>query len=69
MIKNIPGHKHPLDAYYLMRGLSPRLKNGYHMVVGQNGKMVHDPHPDKTGIIGDAAHFIYFIDISPVNSL
>lgn len=39
-------------AYVVVTGLSPRDKNHYHSVVFYNGVMVHDPHPDKTGIIG-----------------
>lgn len=35
-------------GYHLILGISPR--GGQHAVVGRNGKMVHDPHPqDGTG--------------------
>lgn len=38
-----------LKGYYLVGGKSDR---GFeHQVVYKNGKMIHDPHPDKTGIL------------------
>jgi len=61
MVPNTPKHEHPKDAYYIMRGSSPRMEGLFHMVVGKNGELVHDPHPDNTGIIGEATHFIYFV--------
>lgn len=37
------------DAYHIISGVSPR---GYrHAVVGRNGIIVHDPHPDRSGLI------------------
>lgn len=40
------------DEYYLQTGVSPRGDGTvYHVVVAQNGKMVHDPHPDNTGLV------------------
>lgn len=43
-------NKHvPLKGYYLASGMS---KRGYaHQVVYKNGFIIHDPHPDDTGII------------------
>lgn len=37
-----------LQGYYLCAGMSERGVN--HQVVYKNGKLVHDPHPSKTGI-------------------
>ena len=37
-----------LPGYYLVSGISERGIS--HIVVYQNGKMVHDPHPSKTGL-------------------
>lgn len=51
----------PLNQYYIIRGSSPRFPGYFHMVVGKDGRIVHDPHPDKTGIIGEPAHFVRFI--------
>lgn len=36
--------------YYFIVGASPRDKNITHQVVGYKGKIIHDPHPDKTGL-------------------
>lgn len=38
------------DKYYFVVGRSPRSKNIKHIVIFQNGIMVHDPHPDGTGV-------------------
>lgn len=36
--------------YYFMIGPSPRDPNLTHQCIGHKGKLVHDPHPDKTGL-------------------
>lgn len=38
-------------GHHLIAGISPRHKDTYHLCVGKNGKVVHDPHPDNTGIL------------------
>jgi hypothetical protein len=38
------------NEYYFVSGKSPR-GDFYHVVIYQNGKMVHDPHPDSTGVL------------------
>lgn len=38
------------DKFYFVTGTSPRNPRINHIVIFQNGIMVHDPHPDKTGI-------------------
>lgn len=38
------------DIYHEISDESPRF-NGFHCVVGCNGKVIHDPHPDKTGFL------------------
>ena len=43
----------------IVSGASPRGE-GYHAVVAVGGKMVHDPHPDGTGIAGDPIDYIFF---------
>ena len=42
----------PLGAYYTAAGISPR-GNGeiHHVVVCQDGRMVHDPHPSGDGLL------------------
>lgn len=58
---HIPGSSQPpKNAYYMVQGKSPRFPDAYHMVIGKNGRIVHDPHPDRTGIVGAPASFIYF---------
>ena len=37
------------DKYYLVSGKSPRGVS--HITIWQNGKMVHDPHPTKEGLL------------------
>lgn len=52
----IAGEQHQLfkvqfgmDCHHLISGQGPRgLK---HSVVGLNGRMVHDPHPDGSGLV------------------
>lgn len=49
------GEKHPVMLkdeceYYFMIGTSPRDVNLTHQCVGHKGKLVHDPHPDKSGL-------------------
>lgn len=38
------------DSVYFVWGESPRNENNNHVVIYKNGEMVHDPHPDNTGI-------------------
>lgn len=38
----------PPDTYYMLWGISPR--DIEHSVIGYNGEMVHDPHPDGGGL-------------------
>ena len=40
-----------LPGYYFVIGQSPRDKKITHQVVYFNGKMIHDPHPSRDGII------------------
>jgi hypothetical protein len=42
-----------IDGYYIVAGESPRGVHipGGHGVIYKNGKLVHDPHPDNTGLI------------------
>ena len=48
------------DAYVIVAGPSPRNKDKSHAVIYYNDKMVHDPHPDKSGIIGDPEYITVF---------
>lgn len=49
----------PGDGFYIQTGLSPRSpavdgKDVYHAVIYQWGELVHDPHPDQTGLLTTA---------------
>lgn len=39
----------PADRFYILSGKSPRGAFN-HAVVARNGAVVHDPHPDRTGV-------------------
>ncbi len=39
------------DEFYLVSGPSPRDPRIHHIVIFQNGEMVWDPHPDRTGLL------------------
>ena len=39
------------DKYYLVSGKSPR--GIQHICIYQNGKLVHDPHPSREGLINE----------------
>lgn len=46
----------PLGRYHIISGISPR---GFlHAVVGFNGKIVHDPHPEGGGLLTVADYMI-----------
>ena len=40
---------HPPDGYSIINGNGPR--GSRHSCVAFDGKIVHDPHPDKTGLL------------------
>ena len=50
-LERIPRHLYT-NEYYFVSGPSPR-GNWYHVVIYRNGKMVHDPHPEGTGILAE----------------
>jgi hypothetical protein len=50
------------DCYVIAVGPSPRdPENHNHSIVWYNGKMVHDPHPSRDGIVGEPEVFTVFI--------
>jgi hypothetical protein len=52
-----------VDGYYVVTGGSPRGFKSSHAVVFKDGKMVHDPHPEGTGITSiDHAYMIERIE-------
>ncbi len=44
---------------YTVSGISPRDPRIHHIVIYRDGEMVHDPHPDRTGLatIDDQYHW------------
>lgn len=44
-------------GYHWMVG--PASRGLSHSVVGCQGEMVHDPHPDNTGLVGDPFEWVY----------
>lgn len=44
-------------GYYLMVGKSPRHDQA-HVVIAKDGEMVHDPHPDGTGLEARLGEYI-----------
>jgi hypothetical protein len=54
-----------LCVYHFIIGTSPRNKDIDHCVVGLGGKMIYDPHPDKTGVVGLLKYGVFIsLDVS-----
>ena len=54
--------------YVLVSGKSPRGNGSiHHVVIYLDGQMVHDPHPDRTGLltVDDRAYAIRAIEVQP----
>lgn len=49
------------DQYYLVSGKSPR--GIQHVCIYQNGKLIHDPHPTKDGLLTED----YFESLEKIN--
>lgn len=45
------------DIYHVISGPSPRIKGGFHAIVGRNGRPFHDPHPSRAGLAGDPSEW------------
>jgi hypothetical protein len=52
-------YKHPRGQYYIVGGDSPRGTTGGHACVALNGKIVHDPHPDRTGLTSVEEYYVF----------
>ena len=49
-----------MDFLHLIVGPSPRELKFPHCVLGRQGKIIHDPHPDNTGLLDGAwSHYIF----------
>lgn len=56
--KWIIDEKYP--GYVIASGVSPRQPEGktlHHAVVMKSGKIVHDPHPSREGLVGEPLHY------------
>ena len=53
------------DHYAIAIGTSPRNKKQNHSVVWFQGKVVHDPHPDNSGIASKPKSFWIFTVKNP----
>lgn len=59
-------HQRPHEGkFYIASGVSPRNPQIHHAVVYQNG-IVHDPHPDRTGLMGSNSEWT-FTEITKVS--
>lgn len=56
-----------LRGYYLAMGKSPR-GDFNHQVVYYNGKMIHDPHPSKNGIV-NIKEILVLLPLNPAKCL
>lgn len=54
----------PLQVPYLLGGPSPRGEFS-HVVVAKNHEVIHDPHPDGTGLAPGWRGVYYFIPLDP----
>jgi len=73
----LPSGEDESNNYYfgpiltIASGLSPRVfgdKPTLHAVIWQNGKCIHDPHPDGTGLDGKPKDFTVFVPFNPAIS-
>lgn len=54
----LPTYRPPRGVYYLIWGVSPRGLP--HSVVGRNGEVIHDPHPEGGGLASVDELVIFF---------
>jgi len=52
----------PLLGYHLMGG--PSIRGVKHCVVGKNGRMIHDPHPSRAGLL-EIEYYDVFVTTNP----
>lgn len=48
------------NVFHTICGTSPRDPDLDHIVVGFNGEMIHDPHPDGVGVKGFLTYGVFF---------
>jgi hypothetical protein len=52
-------------GYHIIIGSSSGSRLERHAVVGYNGEMVFDPHPDRSGLVGDDLTYGFLIPLDP----
>lgn len=55
------------DALCIASG--PAARGFMHSVVWQAGKLIHDPHPDGTGLIGEPEDYVVFLATDPAKGI
>ncbi len=55
----------PEDTWCILSGKSPR--GHLHATVGMHGRIVHDPHPDGGGFVGNDREILAFVAIDPAS--
>lgn len=55
----------PHDAVLIAAGRSPRGTDVTHVVLWSGDAMVHDVHPDRTGIVGEPTEFYHIWRATP----
>lgn len=51
------------DAFHILSGRSPRHPDFYHAVVARNGRVIHDPHPSRAGILAPTDEYPWAVDL------
>jgi len=53
------------DTIYLLFGPSPRFPDELHIVIayGFEAEIIHDPHPDNTGLLDPNEHHEWIVDL------
>jgi len=58
----------PKDCYYVVGGKSPReYVPAGHACVGLNGRIVHDPHPSRAGLLA-VEDYGFFLKLFPAST-
>lgn len=56
------------DGFMEIAGPSPRGNGVFHAVVGHSGKVVFDPHPSRSGLVGDPDAWYYGVYEAKISS-
>jgi hypothetical protein len=59
----------PRNAYVVWIGESPRSSDLKHAVVAYNGEIIHDPHPSRSGLVGEPTSMYVVVVQNPTESV